>query len=256
MERTSFLQTDEKRKKNTEEEKGLGRGRQGAGKKTEEPSVETDRSKQLTVSENYLFRAFYNKGGGHHHLHLSQRQAALQWKKREFRCALIRGCGHEEAASSLTWREVSCESFGGIFSFPQLVLRYSWGSNTLDTFCEELTHWKRPWFWERLKVGEEGDDRRWVGWMASPTLWTWAWASSGSWWWTGRCGVLQSMGLQRVRHDWVTELNWSYNWEQNFGNLVVIDQVVTLWDWRLQELLFGSCDGWCRWWIDFLVQML
>ena len=68
-----------------------------------------------------------------------------------------------------------------------------------------LTHWKRPWCWERLKAGGEGDDRGWVVWMASPTRWTWVWASSGSWWWIGKPGVLQSMGSQRVRHDW-TEL--------------------------------------------------
>ena len=68
--------------------------------------------------------------------------------------------------------------------------------------------WKDlPWCWERLKVGGEGDDRGWDGWMASPTQWTWVWANSRSWWGTGRPGVLQSMGLQRVRHDWVTELN-------------------------------------------------
>ena len=54
----------------------------------------------------------------------------------------------------------------------------------------------------------EGDDRVWDGWMASPTQWTWVWVNSGSWWWTGRPGVLQSMGSQRVGHDWVTELNW------------------------------------------------
>ena len=84
---------------------------------------------------------------------------------------------------------------------------WSWNSNILATWCKELTHWKRPWCWERLKVGGEGDDRGWDGWMASPTQWTWVWISSGSWWWTGRPGVLQSMGLQRVGHDWVTELN-------------------------------------------------
>ena len=67
---------------------------------------------------------------------------------------------------------------------------------------------KKPWFWERLKVGGEGDDRGWDGRMASLTWWAWVWASSR--WWTGRPGVLQSMGLQRVRHDWATELNWSY----------------------------------------------
>ena len=84
----------------------------------------------------------------------------------------------------------------------------SWSSNTLATWCEELTHWKRPCCWERLKAGGEGDYRGWDGWMASPTWWTWVWASSGSWRWTGKPGVLQSMGSQRVRHDWATELNW------------------------------------------------
>ena len=74
----------------------------------------------------------------------------------------------------------------------------------LATWCKELTHWKRPWCWERLKAGEE-DDREWEGWIASPTQWTWVWVNSGSWWWTGRPGVLPSMGLQRVRHDWATE---------------------------------------------------
>ena len=73
--------------------------------------------------------------------------------------------------------------------------------------AKKLTHWKRPWFWERLKVGGEGDNRGCGGWMASPTQWTWAWVNSESWWWTGRSGVLQSMGLQRLRNDWATELN-------------------------------------------------
>ena len=86
---------------------------------------------------------------------------------------------------------------------------WSWNSSTLATWCEELTHLKRPWCWERLKVGGEGDDRGWDGWMASLTLWTWVWLNSGSWWWTGKNGVLQSMGSQRVGHDWVTELNWT-----------------------------------------------
>ena len=78
-----------------------------------------------------------------------------------------------------------------------------------QTCCKELTHWKRPWYWERLKVGGEGDDRGWDGWMASLTQWTWVWVSSGSWWWTAKPGMLQSMGLQRVKHDWVIELNWT-----------------------------------------------
>ena len=62
---------------------------------------------------------------------------------------------------------------------------------------------------ERLKAGGAGDDRGWHGWMASLTQWTWVWVSSGNWWWTGRPGVLQSMGLQRIGHNWVTELNWT-----------------------------------------------
>ena len=86
---------------------------------------------------------------------------------------------------------------------------WSWNSNTLATWWEELTHWKRPWCWEKLKAGGEGDNRGWDGWMASPTWWTWVWASSGCWWFTGKPGVLQSMGSQRIGHDWVTELNLS-----------------------------------------------
>ena len=70
---------------------------------------------------------------------------------------------------------------------------------------EELTHWKRPWCWERLKAGGEGDDRGWDGWMASPIRQTWVWASSRSWWKTGKPDVLQSMASQRIRHNWVTE---------------------------------------------------
>ena len=80
--------------------------------------------------------------------------------------------------------------------------------NTLATWCEGLTHLRRPWWWERLKAGGEGDNRGWDGWMASRTQWTWVWASSTSSWWTGKPGVLQSMGSQRVGHYWATELNW------------------------------------------------
>ena len=80
-------------------------------------------------------------------------------------------------------------------------------SNTLATWCEELTHWKRPWFWEGLGAGGEGDNRGWDAWMASLTRWTWVWVASGSWWWTGRPGVLRFTGSQWVGHDWATELN-------------------------------------------------
>ena len=67
---------------------------------------------------------------------------------------------------------------------------------------------EKTWCWERLKVGGEGDNRGWDGWMASPTQQIRVWVNSRIWWWTGRPGVLWSMGSQRVRHDWVTEPNW------------------------------------------------
>ena len=82
-------------------------------------------------------------------------------------------------------------------------------SDTLAISWEELTHWKRPWCWEGLGEGGEGNDRGWDGWMTSLTLWTWVWVKTRSWSWTGRPGVLRFMGLQRVRYDWETELNWT-----------------------------------------------
>ena len=72
---------------------------------------------------------------------------------------------------------------------------WSWNCNTLATWFEELSPWKRRWCWERLKTGGKDNDRGWDGWMASPTWWTWDWISSGSWWRTGKPGVLQFMGL-------------------------------------------------------------
>jgi len=107
---------------------------------------------------------------------------------------------HQPQASSIvhqTWTGDRCS--------------WSWNSNTLVTCGEELTHLKRPWCWERFKAEGEGDNRGWDGWMASPTQWTWVWVNSKSWWWTGRPGVLQSMGLQRVGPDWATELNWIFH---------------------------------------------
>ena len=110
--------------------------------------------------------------------------------------------------------------------------------NTLATWWE-LTHWKRPWCWARLKAGEEGYDRGWDGWMASLTRWTWVWASSGSWWRTGKPGMLQSMGLQKVGHDWVTELNMTH-----------IFKIYLFWRMQmfsfLSSLLLAPCWCWGR----------
>ena len=107
-------------------------------------------------------------------------------------------------------------------------------SNTLATGCEELTHLKRPWCWERLKVGRKGDNRGWDaiqldGWMASLTWWTWVWASSGSWRWTGKPGTLQSMGLQRAGHDWVTELDWSENSLVKYYSIKFVSWLIRAW---------------------------
>ena len=80
-------------------------------------------------------------------------------------------------------------------------------AETLATWCEELTHLNRPWYWERLKVGGEGDDREWDGWMASPTQWTWVWVNSGSWWWTGKSGCSPWGRKELDTTEW---LNWCF----------------------------------------------
>ena len=97
-----------------------------------------------------------------------------------------------------------------------------------STWCEELTHWKRPWWWEGLGTGGEGDDRGWDGWMVSPTPWIWVWVNSRSWWWTGRPGMLWFRGSQRVRHDWAIELNWT-EWPGNksFSNSNVYSSLLS-----------------------------
>ena len=124
---------------------------------------------------------------------------------------------------------------------------WTWNSSTLATSCEELTHWKRPWCWEGLGAGGEGDDRGWDGWMASPTRWTWVWVNFGSWWWTGRLGVLQFMRSQKVGHDWATELNWTEQ-NVNINNITVtfmttfsvMSTILT----DLQVLFHNNPKGW------------
>ena len=118
-----------------------------------------------------------------------------------------------------------------------LILNYTTTlqSNTLATWCKEMTHLKRPWCWERLKAGGEGDDRGGDGWMASLTQWTWVWVNSGSWWWTGRAGVLQSMGSQRIGHDWATELNWMEHLDKTRSGGPTLDLIA-----RYLDLSYGS----------------
>ena len=133
---------------------------------------------------------------------------------------------------------------------------WSWNSNTLATSCEELTHWKRPWSWEGLEAGGEGDNRGWDGWMASPTWWTWVWVDSESWWWTGRPGVLQSMGSQWIRHNWVTELNWTELKRNESGSFVdtwmnqsvIQSEVNQKWENNYHILVHNvESRKWCRW---------
>ena len=135
---------------------------------------------------------------------------------------------------------------------------WSWNSSTLATWCEELTPWKRPWCWERLKAGGEGHDRGWNGWMASLTQWTWVWVNSGSWWWTGRPGMLQSMGSQRVGHNWATEPNgtlletlfvpWTpfQNASDGGSSRVILNCVLTVRLCNRAEFWSGTKLG-CRW---------
>ena len=120
----------------------------------------------------------------------------------------------------------------------------------LATWCAELTHLKRPWCWERLKVGWEGDNRGWDGWMASPTWWTWVCINSRSWWWTGRPGMLQSIGLQRVGYDWATELSSTDISGRDQKDVVYISQ----WHWHPTPVLLpgkphgqGSLVGCSPW---------
>ena len=101
----------------------------------------------------------------------------------------------------------------------------SWSSNILITWCKELTHLKRAQCWERLKVGGEGDNR--VRWLDG-TKWTCVWVNSGSWWWTGRPGMLQSMGSQRVGHDWVAELMLSITQSQHSADTLLSPELPVL----------------------------
>ena len=108
---------------------------------------------------------------------------------------------------------------------------YCSDSRQAELPVQSFVSWKRPWCWERLKAAGEGDDRGWDGWMASLTWLTWVLVGSGSWWWTGKPGVLQSVGLQRVGHDWATELNWmaARDDPMNFSLCIYLSRFVKLW---------------------------
>ena len=108
--------------------------------------------------------------------------------------------------SPLDFNEIKPINPKGILNIHWKDWCWNWNSSTLATWCKELTHWKRPWFWERLKAGGEEDGRGWDGWMASLTRWTWIWASSESWWQTGKPDVL----LHGVTKSW----SWLSDWTE------------------------------------------
>ena len=110
----------------------------------------------------------------------------------------------------------------------------------------KLTHWKRPWCWEGLGAGGEGDDRGWDGWMASPTQWTWVWVNSRSWWWTGRPSVLRFMGSQRVGHNWATGLSWTEHGIPFFLSFKLSPICDFMFKVRWQDLV-GSCFSALHW---------
>ena len=116
---------------------------------------------------------------------------------------------------------------------------WSWNSNTLTTRCEELTHLKRPWCWEGLRGGGEVDERRWDGWIASLTQWTWVWVNSRSWWWIGRPGVLQFMGLQ----SWT----WLSNWTELSRIQSYCFSSSHVWMWELDHKEGWVPKNWCLW---------
>ena len=109
--------------------------------------------------------------------------------------------GQQEDQTSQSWRKST-------LSIHWKDWCWRWSSNTLATWCEEPTHWKKRWCWERLKAEGEKGKRGWDGWMASLTQRTWVWVNFRSWWWTGKIGMLLSMVLQRIGHGWATELYW------------------------------------------------
>ena len=116
------------------------------------------------------------------------------------------------------------------YSLEELMLKLT--LQYLATWCEELTHLKRPWCWERLKAGGEGDDQGWDDWMASPTQWTWV--SSGSSWWTGKPGLLQSTGCQSDMTEW---LNWTD------GKIPYLPPPPTILETGIQNNLFSTEAG-------------
>ena len=136
---------------------------------------------------------------------------------------------------------------------------WSWTSNTLATWCEELTYLKRPWCWGRLLANGERGDRGWDGWMASLTRWAWVWASSGRQWRTVNRGMLRSTGSQSAGHVWADEQRqppwWAslvtFTWPQ-VAFWMLLPWLAAAWicplklrgrSWRLHSVLYKRENG-------------
>ena len=173
----------------------------------------------LKSKQHYLSGLEYNESPGELHMGWSTRSSELGLNKQKSslsrdltRTILIWGNGRNGAEILRNPDQGGQETYTFYRKLKEISPGCSlegWNSNTLATWCRELTHLKRPWCWERLRAGGEGDDRGWDSWMALLTQWTWVWMDSGSWWWTGRPGVLWFMGSQRAGHNWATQLNWT-----------------------------------------------
>ena len=123
---------------------------------------------------------------------------AEHWRIDAFELWILRVLWTERRSNQYILKETSSEN-------PLEGWCWSWNSNTLSTWCKELTPWKRPWYEEKLKAGE-GDKRGWDVWMSSPT-WTWVWAGYRSLWWTGKPSVPQSMAHKET--DMTEWRNWT-----------------------------------------------
>ena len=171
---------------------------------------------------------------------------------------MLLNCGAGEDSWESPWtarrshlsilKEISLES-----SLEVLILKLK--LQYFGHMMQKVDSLERPWCWKRLGAGREGDDGGWDGWMASPTRWMWVWVNSGSWWWTGRPGMLWFMGLQRVGHDWVTELTWTElnhccvltlcqaqkNWHEYWGHPLKLQILSYLWcSWNAGKKFFQT----------------
>ena len=124
--------------------------------------------------------------------------------------------------------------------------------NIVATWCEELTRRKRPWCWERVRAGGEGDARGWDGWMASLTQWTWAWANSGRQWSVGNPGMLQSMGSERAGHD----SDWTTLWIYLIGCWILLYSYKYPWVFFSETQLYYFSDLLGKNWAVFIYSPL